>query len=64
MALDTYNRYTGTGRPFNDMGETTPEIEVSESVRPWASSYPLPTYLLVVSMCISVRMLYSPWVLP
>lgn len=42
MALDTFNRYTGTGRPVDDMGETTPEIEVSESIRPWGKFLPAP----------------------
>ena len=42
MAQDTYNRYTGTGRPVNDMGETTPVVEVSESVRPWGKFLPAP----------------------
>lgn len=42
MALDGFNRYTGTGRPVNDMGETTPEIEVSESIRPWGKFLPAP----------------------
>lgn len=42
MALDTYNRYSGTGRPVDDMGNTTPEIEVSESVRPWGKFLPAP----------------------
>lgn len=42
MALDGYNRYTGTGRPIDDMGETTPEVEVSESVRPWGKFLPAP----------------------
>ena len=42
MALDGYNRYTGTGRPVDDMGETTPEVEVSESIRPWGKFMPAP----------------------
>ena len=42
MALDAFNRYTGTGRPVDDMGETTPEIEVSESIRPWGKFLPAP----------------------
>ncbi len=42
MALDTFNRYSGTGRPVDDMGETTPEIEVSESIRPWGKFLPAP----------------------
>lgn len=42
MSLDTFNRYTGAGRPIDDMGETTPVVEVSESVRPWAKLLPAP----------------------
>lgn len=42
MAVDGFNRYTGTGRSVDDMGETTPEIEISESVRPWGKFLPAP----------------------
>ena len=42
MSFDTFNRYEGTGRDYHDLGETTPEIEVSESVRPWVKLLPAP----------------------
>lgn len=42
MATDGYNRYTGGSRPIDDMGEMTPVVEVSESVRPWIKLLPAP----------------------
>jgi hypothetical protein len=54
MAQDTYGRYTGTGRPIDDMGETTPEVEVSESIRPWGKFLPAP-YLPVTRFDVHKR---------
>ncbi|MHA2265598.1 MAG: hypothetical protein ACXAEN_24670 [Candidatus Thorarchaeota archaeon] len=42
MAQDTYSRYTGTGRPVNEMGHTTPQVEFSESERPAVGMLPAP----------------------
>lgn len=42
MSQDAYGRYTGTGRPVNEMGYTTPGIEYSESERPGVGLLPAP----------------------
>ena len=54
MATDTYNRYSGTGRPVDDMGETTPQVELSESERPWIKALPAP-YLPVTRFDVHKR---------
>jgi hypothetical protein len=54
MPVDTYNRITGTGRPTDDMGETTPVVELSESIRPWGKWVPAP-YLPVARFDVHKR---------
>ena len=54
MAFDSFNRYSGTGRDYHDLGETTPEIEVSESIRPWGKFLPAP-YLPVARFDVHKR---------
>lgn len=42
MSQDAFGRYTGDGRPVNEMGHTTPQVEFSESERPAVGFLPAP----------------------
>lgn len=42
MSQDTFGRYTGVGRDYNELGSTTPQVELSESERPFFPGLPAP----------------------